>query len=212
MSYISYIFKKLFILIIATLYVTSPFKFTNMSITYIILAAIGIIILYGIKIFNELTKERVLVQEGWSGVGTFLQQRLDVIPNLVEIVKGYAGHENKTLTDVIKARNESLSALTPEAQVEAAKNMGAALLNFKSLSENYPDLKANTNFIKLQEQLADLEEKINQSRRYYNATVREFNQSRAVFPKIIIANMFNFKDAIFFAEDAAAKTAPKISF
>lgn len=183
-----------------------------MSITYIVLAVLGIIILYGIKVFNELTKERVVVEEGWSGVGTFLQQRLDVIPNLVEIVKGYAGHENKTLTDVIKARNESLSALTPEAQVEAAKNMGAALLNFKSLSENYPDLKANTNFIKLQEQLADLEEKINQSRRYYNATVREFNQSRAVFPKNIIANMFNFKSAVFFAEDAAAKDAPKISF
>jgi LemA protein len=169
-------------------------------------------VLYGIKVFNELTKERILVDEGWSGVGAYLQQRLDVIPNLVEIVKGYAGHENKTLTDVIKARNESLSALTPEAQVEAAKNMAAALINFKSLSENYPDLKADAHFIKLQEQLAGMEEKINQSRRYYNATVREYNQSRAVFPKNIIAGMFNFHNAVFFTEDSAASDAPKISF
>jgi len=171
-----------------------------------------LLLLYFISVFNELTKERVLVREGWSGIGTFLQQRLDVIPNLVEIVKGYAGHENKTLTDVIRARNESISALTPEAQIEAAKHMGAAMINFKSLSENYPDLKTNQNFIKLQEQLADLEEKINQSRRYYNGTVREFNQSIAVFPKNLVAGMFGFKEATFFAEDEAAAKAPGISF
>ena len=171
-----------------------------------------LLLLYFISVFNELTKERVLVREGWSGIGTFLQQRLDVIPNLVEIVKGYAGHENKTLTDVIRARNESISALTPEAQIEAAKHMGAAMINFKSLSENYPDLKTNQNFINLQEQLADLEEKINQSRRYYNGTVREFNQSIAVFPKNLVAGMFGFKEATFFAEDEAAAKAPGISF
>ncbi|MBK9319913.1 MAG: LemA family protein [Bacteroidetes bacterium] len=171
-----------------------------------------LLLLYFISVFNELTKERVLVREGWSGIGTFLQQRLDVIPNLVEIVKGYAGHENKTLTDVIRARNESISALTPEAQIEAAKHMGAAMINFKSLSENYPDLKTNQNFIKLQEQLADLEEKINQSRRYYNGTVREFNQSIAVFPKNLVAGMFGFKEATFFAEDETAAKAPGISF
>ncbi|MBL7779014.1 MAG: LemA family protein [Chitinophagales bacterium] len=171
-----------------------------------------LLIIYLISVFNELTKERVLVQEGWSGIGAFLQQRLDAIPNLVEIVKGYAGHENKTLTDVIRARNESISALTPEAQIEAAKHMGAAMINFKALAENYPDLKANQNFIKLQEQLAELEEKINQSRRYYNGTVREYNQSIAVFPKNVVAGMFGFKAAAFFAEDEGAAKAPKISF
>lgn len=171
-----------------------------------------LLLVYLISVFNELTKERVLVQEGWSGIGAFLQQRLDAIPNLVEIVKGYAGHENKTLTDVIRARNESISALTPEAQIEAAKHMGAAMINFKALAENYPDLKANQNFIKLQEQLAELEEKINQSRRYYNGTVREYNQSIAVFPKNVIAGMFGFKAAAFFAEDEGAAKAPKISF
>lgn len=171
-----------------------------------------LLLVYLISVFNELTKERVLVQEGWSGIGAFLQQRLDAIPNLVEIVKGYAGHENKTLTDVIRARNESISALTPEAQIEAAKHMGAAMINFKALAENYPDLKANQNFIKLQEQLAELEEKINQSRRYYNGTVREYNQSIAVFPKNVVASMFGFKAAAFFAEDEGAAKAPKISF
>lgn len=171
-----------------------------------------LLLVYLISVFNELTKERVLVQEGWSGIGAFLQQRLDAIPNLVEIVKGYAGHENKTLTDVIRARNESISALTPEAQIEAAKHMGAAMINFKALAENYPDLKANQNFIKLQEQLAELEEKINQSRRYYNGTVREYNQSIAVFPKNVVAGMFGFKAAAFFAEDEGAAKAPKISF
>lgn len=171
-----------------------------------------LLVIYLISVFNELTKERILVEEGWSGIGTFLQQRLEVIPNLVEIVKGYAGHENKTLTDVIKARNESIAALTPEAQVEAAKSMGAAMINFKALSEQYPDLKANQNFLKLQEQLAELEERINQSRRYYNGTVREYNQSIAVFPKNIIAGMFGFASKPFFAEDEGAAKAPKIQF
>jgi LemA protein len=171
-----------------------------------------LLFIFLVSVYNELTKERILVEEGWSGIGAFLQQRLDVIPNLVEIVKGYAGHENKTLTDVIKARNESIAALTPEAQVEAAKSMGAAMINFKALAEQYPDLKANQNFLKLQEQLAELETKINQSRRYYNGTVREYNQSIAVFPKNLVAGMFGFAAKPFFAEDEAAATAPKIQF
>lgn len=181
-------------------------------LSIIILATVFLAILVPIKVYNELTKERILVQEAWSGVGAFLQQRLDAITNLVEIVKGYVGHENKTLIDVVKARNESIAALTPEAQVEAAKSIGAAMINFKALSEEYPELKANDNFNKLQDQLADIEEKINQSRRYYNATVREYNQSIAVFPKNIIASFFSFTPSVFFAEDAVAKDAPKIDF
>lgn len=181
-------------------------------VIFIVAGGVALILLYGIKVYNELIKESILVKEGWSGIGTFLQQRLDLIPNLVETVKGYAGHENKTLTDVTKARNESLSALTPEAQMEAARNMSAALLNFKSLTEQYPDLKADGSFMQLQQQLADMEEKINQSRRYYNGTVREFNQSIAVFPKNMVAGMFGFKPGVFFAEDPAAQTAPKVSF
>ncbi len=178
----------------------------------IITGILLLLIVYFISIYNSLTRKRILTQEGWSGIGAFLQQRLDLIPNLVEVVKGYAGHENKTLTDVIRVRNESMTALTPEAQIEAAKNMSAAMLNFKSLTEQYPDLKANINFSNLQDQLAELEDKINQSRRYYNGTVREYNQSLAVFPQNIVGNMFSFKSSPFFEEDTAAKNAPKISF
>lgn len=182
----------------------------NFLIVFSVVALL--IIFYLIITYNNLAKSRILVEEGWSGVGTFLQQRLDAIPNLVEIVKGYAGHENKTLTDVIKARNESISALTPEAQVEAAKHLGAAMINFKALAEQYPDLKANVNFIKLQEQLAEMEEKINNSRRYYNGTVRNFNQLIAVFPNNIVAGIFNFTPKVFFLEDEDAKNAPKVNF
>lgn len=178
----------------------------------IIIGASLLIGLFLISIFNKLGRARVLTEEGWSGIGTFLQQRNDVIPNLVEVVKGFAGHENKTLTDVIKARNESISALTPEAQIEAAKHLGQAMLNFKMLTEQYPELKTNENFLKLQGDVAEIEEKINQSRRYYNGTVRDFNQILVVFPNNLVAGTFGFKTAIFFQEDAEARTAPKIKF
>lgn len=177
------------------------------TLSVIVLLAIIIILIY-----NDLARKRILVQEGWSGIGTFLQQRLDLIMNLVETVKGYAGHENKTLTDVIRARNESITALTPEAQIEAAKHMNAALINFKALSEEYPELKANTNFLRLQEQLQEMEDKLNQSRRYYNGTVRDYNQAIAVFPRNIIASVFSFDASPFFLEDAEAKKAPKVNF
>jgi LemA protein len=178
----------------------------------IIVGSFLLLITFLILVYNNLTKARILVEEGWSGVGTYLQQRLDVIPNLVEIVKGYAGHENKTLTDVIKARNESITALTPEAQLEAAKHMGAAMVNFKALAEEYPDLKANINFIKLQEQLAEMEDKINNSRRYYNGTVRSYNQKIAIFPNNLIAGVFNFVSKPFFNEEEGANKAPQIDF
>jgi len=179
----------------------------------IILGVLGLSFLIAfIVIYNDLAKKRILVHEGWSGIGTFLQQRLDLVQNLVETVQGYAGHENKTLTDVIKARNESITALTPEAQIEAARHMNAALINFKALSEEYPNLKADQSFLKLQDQLQAMEDKINQSRRYYNGTVRVYNQALAVFPKNIIAGIFSFTASPFFLEDAEAKTAPKVKF
>lgn len=181
--------------------------------TYLIaIAVFGLLVLIVIGLYNKMTRMRILTQEAWSGIGATLQQRLDLVPNLVEVVKGYAGHENKTLTDVIKVRNESISALTPEAQIEAAKHMQAALMNVRALSEQYPDLKANMNFVRLQEELAAIEEKLNQSRRYYNGTVRNYNQSISVFPHNMVASVFGFKASPFFLEDAAAQKAPKVSF
>lgn len=181
----------------------------GLIITGVLAAALAFFL---ITIFNKLGRARVLTQEGWSGIGTFLQQRNDLLPNLVEVVKGYVGHENKTLTDVIKARNESITALTPEAQLEAAKHMGTAMINFKMLTEQYPDLKANENFLRLQSEVDEMEDKINQARRYYNGTVRDFNSMIVVFPNNLVASMFGFKEALFFQEDAGAKTAPVIKF
>ena len=187
-----------------------------MSTSTIVLIVIGIlaivIISALIKIYNELAKERILTQEGASGVGTCLQQRNDLIPNLVETVKGYAGHENQTLVDVIKWRNQSAAASTVEDQNAASGGLKQALMNMLSITENYPELKADAQFQQLMAQLSQLEEKINDARRYYNGTVREYNQSLAVFPKNIVGGSFGFKPAVFFAEDEAAKVAPKVSF
>lgn len=182
---------------------------------FTVLITTGILLLIGaffISVYNELTKERILVEEAWSGVGTYLQQRNDVIPNMVEIVKGYAGHENKTLTEVTKWRNKSAMATSPTDQIQAEAGLSKALLDFYQVAEQYPDLKANQNFLRLQEELAAIEEKINTSRRYYNANVREFNQSRAVFPKNIVSGMFGFREQIFYKEDETARNAPKIQF
>ncbi len=187
-----------------------------MSSSTIILIVTGVVVLVLIigliSVFNELAKERIVTQEGASGVGTCLQERNDLIPNLVETVKGYAGHENKTLVEVIKWRNQSAAAATVDEQNTASKGLNQALLNMLSLTESYPDLKADTQFQELMSQLARIEEKINDSRRYYNGTVREYNQSIAVFPKNIVAGMFSYKPAVFFIEDAAAKVAPKVKF
>ena len=187
-----------------------------MSTTTIVLIAVGLLVLLlimsMISIYNNLAKGRVMTQEGASGVGTCMQERNDLIPNLVETVKGYAGHENQTLVEVIKWRNQSAAASTVEGQDAAAKGLSQALINMLSLTENYPELKADTQFQELMSQLARIEEKINDSRRYYNGTVREFNQDLAVFPKNIIGGMFGFKAAAFFAEDAEARVAPKVKF
>jgi len=178
----------------------------------IVAVLIVLIIVWFVSVYNELTKERILVQEGFSGVGTQLQLRNDLIPNLVETAKGYAGHENKTLTDVIKWRNQSAAANTMEQQNEASEGLQQALLNFTALTENYPDLKADRNFLQLQNQLQSTEDSIQHARRYYNGTVREYNQSIAVFPKNLIANSFAFKPEVFFKEDAASHTVPKVNF
>ena len=186
--------------------------YTN-TIVLIAIAVIVILLIVSIvSVYNKLTKARILTQEGASGVGTCLQQRNDLIPNLVETVKGYAGHENNTLVEVIKWRNQSAAATTVDGQNAANKGLSQALINMLSLTEDYPELKADTQFQQLMAELARIEEKVNDARRYYNGTVRGYNQSLAVFPKNIIGNSFGFKAAVFFTEDADAKIAPKVKF
>jgi LemA protein len=165
-----------------------------------------------ISIYNKLTKGRILVKEGWSGIATFLQQRTDLIPNLVETVKGYALHESKTLTEVVKWRNRAVAANSAGEQIEASNGLNKALVDFFVLSEQYPDLKANTNFLALQADLKDIEGKLNLSRRYYNGTVRNYNQGIAIFPNNLIAGAFNFTEEPFFKEEEGAASAPKVTF
>lgn len=183
-----------------------------MSPMLIVGIAVLVLVFLAIGIFNALTKKRILVKEGWSGIGTFLQQRNDMIPNLVETVKGYALHESQTLADVVKWRNRGVAAKSPGEQMEAGNGMDRALVDFFALTEQYPDLKANTNFIALQNDLKEMETKISQSRRYYNGTVRDYNQSVAVFPNNLLAGMFGFVAEPFFEEESGAKDLPKVSF
>lgn len=183
-----------------------------MNPIWIILAVIAVIVLLLIIIYNNLTRKRILVREGWSGIGTFLQQRNDMIPNLVETVKGYAVHESKTLQEVVKWRNRSVAATSTAEKMEASNKMNEALVDFFAVAEQYPDLKANTNFLSLQADLKEMEVSLNQSRRYYNGAVRDYNQAVAVFPNNAVAGMFGFTAEPFFQEEAGAGAVPKVSF
>lgn len=183
-----------------------------MSPLIIVVIIVVLVALFFISMYNRLTRQRILVREGWSGIGTFLQQRNDLIPNLVETVKGYALHESTTLQDVIRLRNQAINASTPAEQMATSNNMNKALGQLFALAEQYPDLKANSNYLALQADLTEMETKINQSRRYYNGTVRDYNQSVAVFPSNLVAGMFGFSAEPFFEEEAGSRAVPKVSF
>ena len=183
-----------------------------MIIAGIIILLFLVLTFWGISTYNGFIRKRIMVKEGWSGIGTCLQQRNDLIPNLVETVKGYAKHEQKTLEEVIKWRNQSVSAATPEQQEKAQEGLNKAMMNVMALSEQYPDLKANTNFLQLQTDLTAIEEKVNLARRYYNGTVRDYNTALGIFPSNILAGMFNFGPEVFFQEEESAKAVPKVNF
>lgn len=183
-----------------------------MSPLLIVTIVIAVLLMFAVLIYNQLTRRRILVREAWSGIGTFLQQRSDLIPNLVETVKGYALHESQTLQDVVKWRNQAVSAQTTEEQAKADAGMNKALSGFFALAEQYPDLKANANFLSLQSDLKELETKLNQSRRYYNGTVRDYNQAIAVFPNNLLAGMYGFRPETFLEEPESARELPKVSF
>jgi LemA protein len=183
-----------------------------MSTIWIVVAVIALIAIFLIAIYNNLTRKRILVREGWSGIGTFLQHRNDMIPNLVETVQGDAVHESKTLQEVVKWRNRSVSATSTTEKMEASNKMNEALVDFFAVAEQYPDLKANTNFLSLQADLKEMEVSLNQSRRYYNGAVRDYNQAIAVFPNNMIAGMFGITSEPFLQVEAGAGAVPKVSF
>lgn len=179
----------------------------------IILAIVIIAIFYGISIYNKLVRYKNLVQEGFSSIDVMLKKRHDLIPNLVETVKGYATHERETLDSVIRARNTAAQATTVEGKEAAEKNLSNAMVNLFAVAEQYPDLKANANFQQLQAELSSVESDIEKSRRYYNGTVRENNTLVESFPSNIVANMYKFEKATFFElENPSERAVPQVKF
>lgn len=179
----------------------------------IILAAVAALFLYGVSIYNRLVKLRTMVQEAWSSIDVMLKKRHDLIPNLVETVKGYATHERETFDSVTRARTAAVNANGLQEKEAAEKNLNQAMMNLNAVAEQYPDLKANTNFLQLQSEISALEGDIEKSRRYYNGTVRENNILVETFPSSIIANQYKFTKSPFFELDNVAERAvPNVKF
>lgn len=164
----------------------------------IIIIAVLVIGVGIIGIYNGLVTLKNKVDEGWADIDTQLKRRYDLIPNMVETVKGYAKHEKGTLENVIKARNMAMSASSPEDKAQAENMLAGTLKSLFALAENYPDLKANQSFLDLQATLKEIEEHIQLSRRYYNATVRDFNTKIEIFPNNMLAGMLGFSKRQFF--------------
>ena len=182
-----------------------------------LLVFVIVVVLVGIFLvvsYNKLVRFRQNVREAWSAIDTELRRRYDLIPNLVETVKGYATHEKETLENVIKARNAAIANTgTPEEQAKTETQLTGALRQVFALSEAYPDLKANTNFMQLQAQLEETENRLGQSRRCYNANVRELNTATETFPSVVVANMFGFKPESYFeVEEEAARGPVSVKF
>jgi len=180
---------------------------------FIILAILVIVAVWAISIYNRLIKGKNLVDEGWSNIDVQLKQRANLIPNLISTVKGYVTHEKNLLTQVTQLRNQSLNASTVAEQGQAENALTQTLGRLFAVAEAYPDLKANQQFLDVQQQLSQLEEKIQMARRYYNGTVRSLNTLIESFPSNIVAGRFNFTKRDFFElEDTNDRKVPKVEF
>src|SRR3989344_5804919 len=184
-----------------------------MSITLIVGIVLVVVVLWLVGIFNALVRARNRVKEAWADIDVQLKRRYDLIPNLVEIVKGYAAHEKEVLENVVKARSEAMNAHTVGEHGQAENMLSGALKNLFALAEAYPSLRASENFAKLQDELADTENKIQAARRFYNTNVLALNNKTEQFPTNVVAGMFSFKKAEFFElSEAAAREPVKVSF
>ncbi|MFT8317650.1 MAG: LemA family protein [Sporolactobacillus sp.] len=182
-----------------------------MMTTIIIIAVVVLIILFFIFSYNSLVKFRNWVQESFSQIDVQLQRRHDLIPNLVETVKGYAKHEKETLAQVVEKRNQLVSG-SPQQRIDADNQIEGALRSIFALAESYPDLKANQNFLSLQEELTTTENKVAYSRQLYNKTVKDYNIKRESFPSNIIAGLFGFKREEMLTIPEGNREAPKVTF
>ncbi|MGD9995628.1 MAG: LemA family protein [Ilumatobacteraceae bacterium] len=179
----------------------------------VIIAVVVLLVIIAIVMYNGLIRSRNQVENAWSQIDVQLKRRVDLIPNLVETVKGYAAHEKETLDNVIRARNAAMSAPSdPHAQAAADNMMTGALRQLFALSEAYPDLKANQNFLALQEELTATEGRVAYARQFYNDSVLSYNNKLQAFPTVIFANMLKFTKREYFEADEASREVPKIGF
>ena len=184
----------------------------KMIALYIIIALIIIIAIWAITAYNGLVRLRNKADEAEAGVDAHLKQRYDLVPNLVETVKGYASHEKSTLDAVIEARNRTVSVKSLQERAKAEAGLTAALDRLFALVESYPDLKANQNFVSLQNELSGIEEGILNARKYYNAVARSFNDKVMVFPSSIIASAFHFDKRDYIEAEEAERARVDVRF
>ncbi|HWV55790.1 LemA family protein [Pseudorhodoplanes sp.] len=180
--------------------------------TYLAAAILVAVLIYGVVIFNGLVRRRNLVREGWSGIDVQLRRRTDLVPGLVETVKAYAAHERKLFEDIAAIRAASIAASNVKTQQDTERALEGALSKLIALKEAYPNLKADQNFLKLQEQLAEIEDHLQMARRYYNGAVRDLNIAIQSFPNVMIARPLGFTEADFFELDGAGRVLPNVSF
>jgi len=184
-----------------------------MSGFLILLIIVVVVILAAVGIYNGLIRLRNTSEQAWSDVDVQLKRRYDLVPNLVETVKGYASHEKETFEKVVQARNQAMGAATPGDKAQAENFLQSTLKSLFALAEAYPELKANQNFIELQSELSEIEEHIQLARRYYNAVVRDLNTKIESVPSNIVANMFGFEKREYFELDSTEeRKVPEVDF
>lgn len=190
---------------------------TGAIVAIVVAAVVVVVALWGVSMYNNLVALRNRVENGWSQIDVQLKRRTDLVPNLVETVKGYASHESAVFEKVTEARAAALQTACSQTamaadRAEAESNLSRALMNLTATAEAYPDLKANQNFLDLQAQLSDIEEKIAYARQFYNDVVQKLNTKIEMFPSNIVAGMFHFSKAEYFRADELDKVVPQIRF
>lgn len=183
-----------------------------MTALIIILVIVALVVIYFISTYNSFVKLRNQAEEANAGIDVHLKQRYDLIPNLVETVKGYAKHESSTLEAVIKARNSAMSATTMEERDNANNVLSGTLKSLFALSESYPELKANSNFLDLQQKLSEIEKGLLNARKYYNAIAKQMNSKVEMFPSNLVASMTGFKKLSYAEVEEAAKQRVEVKF
>lgn len=179
---------------------------------YIIIAIVVIIIIYALSLYNSFVKLNNKVKEAFSTMDVYLKKRWDLIPNIVETVKGYAEHEKSTLEEIVNLRNSVYDKMSDGEKIKANENLSAGISKIMALAEAYPDLKANENFKDLSNQLAKVEEDIANSRKYYNGVVREYNNKVEMFPSNLFAGLFGYKTKEMFEANASERENVKVEF